>query len=149
MYHSFVFFIFNFLLLLNYSCMPFLPIPPPHPSWTYLPPPPPPSPFSSISILQISLTLLTSCPSLIPDWPKVHPYLDGCYITEKCWIHLETRANICLSSLTSNSYAFSLTILFLILVYAHFSHHSCQAFSSPSHCLPILCDAFSSCIVLS
>ena len=31
------------LLLLNYSCLPFLPIPPPHPSQTHLPPPPPPS----------------------------------------------------------------------------------------------------------
>ena len=38
-------FIFKFLLLFNYSCMPFLPIPPPHPSWTHLPPPPPPSPL--------------------------------------------------------------------------------------------------------
>ena len=31
-------------MLFNYSCMPFLPIPPPHPSWTHLPPhlhPPP------------------------------------------------------------------------------------------------------------
>ena len=39
----FLFFNFNFLLLFNYSCVPFLPIPPPHPSWTPLPPPPPPS----------------------------------------------------------------------------------------------------------
>ena len=34
----------KFLLLFNYSCVPFLPIPPPHPSWTPLPPhlhPPP------------------------------------------------------------------------------------------------------------
>ena len=36
---------FKFLLLFNYSCMPFLPIPPPHPSWTHLPPPPPQSPL--------------------------------------------------------------------------------------------------------
>ena len=36
---------FKFLLLFNYSCMPFLPIPAPHPSWTHLPPPPPPSPL--------------------------------------------------------------------------------------------------------
>ena len=34
-----------FLLLFNYSCIPFLPIPPPHPRWTPLPPPPPPSPL--------------------------------------------------------------------------------------------------------
>ena len=33
------------LLLFNYSCMPFLPIPPPHPSGTHLPTPPPPSPL--------------------------------------------------------------------------------------------------------
>ena len=39
---------FKFLLLFNYSCMPFLPIPPPHPSWTHLPPPPPPSPLTYI-----------------------------------------------------------------------------------------------------
>ena len=35
---------FNFVLLFNYSCVPFLPIPPPHPSWTsslpHLHPPP-------------------------------------------------------------------------------------------------------------
>ena len=31
---------FLFLLLFNYSCMLFLPIPPPYPSWTHLPPPP-------------------------------------------------------------------------------------------------------------
>ena len=37
------FFLKKFLLLLNYSCMPFLPIPPLHPSRTHLPPPPPPS----------------------------------------------------------------------------------------------------------
>ena len=36
--HQKVFFVF-FLLLFNYSCVPFLPIPPPHPSWTHLPPP--------------------------------------------------------------------------------------------------------------
>ena len=40
-----IFFILIFLLLFNYSCMPFLPIPPPHPRWTHLPPPPPPSPL--------------------------------------------------------------------------------------------------------
>ena len=38
-------FFFNFLLLFNYSCVSFLPIPPPHPSRTPLPPPPPPSPL--------------------------------------------------------------------------------------------------------
>ena len=37
----------KFLLLFNYSCIPFLPIPPPHPSRTHLPPPPPPSPKMS------------------------------------------------------------------------------------------------------
>ena len=31
---------FLLLLLFNYSCLPFLPIPPPHPSQTPLPPPP-------------------------------------------------------------------------------------------------------------
>ena len=36
---------FNFLLLFNYSCVPFLPIRPPHPSRTHHPPLPPPSPF--------------------------------------------------------------------------------------------------------
>ena len=40
-----LFFIFNFLLLFNYSCVPFLPIPPLQPSGTPLPPPPPPSPL--------------------------------------------------------------------------------------------------------
>ena len=36
---SFLFFLFflKFLLLFNYSCMPFLSIPPPHPSWIHLP----------------------------------------------------------------------------------------------------------------
>ena len=38
------FFYFNFVLLFNYSCVPFLPIPPPHPRWTsslpHLHPPP-------------------------------------------------------------------------------------------------------------
>ena len=45
-------FFFQFLLLFNYSCMPFLPFPPHHPSWTHLPPPPPPSP-----------PILSMCPS--------------------------------------------------------------------------------------
>ena len=43
---EFNFYFFKFLkfwLLFNYSCLPFLPIPPPHPRWTHLPPPPPPS----------------------------------------------------------------------------------------------------------
>ena len=40
----FITFLKKFLLLFNYSCMPFLPIPPPHPSRTHLPPPPPPFP---------------------------------------------------------------------------------------------------------
>ena len=44
----------KFLLLLNYSCMPFLPIPPPHPSWPPLPPSPPPSPL-----------VLSMCPLLL------------------------------------------------------------------------------------
>ena len=35
----------KFLLLLNYSCLHFLLIPPPHPSQTHLPPSPPPSPL--------------------------------------------------------------------------------------------------------
>ena len=30
--NTFFLFFFKFLLLFNYSCMPFLPIPPPHPS---------------------------------------------------------------------------------------------------------------------
>ena len=34
----FILFLKKFLLLFNYSCMPFLPIPPPHPSWAHLPP---------------------------------------------------------------------------------------------------------------
>ena len=33
------------LLLFNYSCLHFLPIPPPHPSQSHLPPPPLPSPL--------------------------------------------------------------------------------------------------------
>ena len=41
----FPFSFFLFLLLFNYSCMPFLPIPPLHPSWTHLRPPPPSSPL--------------------------------------------------------------------------------------------------------
>ena len=40
---SFIF--LNFLLLFNYSCVPYLAIPPPHPSQTPLPPPHPPSPL--------------------------------------------------------------------------------------------------------
>ena len=42
---SFTFSLSFFLLLFNYSCMPFLPIPPPHPMWTHLPPPSPTSPL--------------------------------------------------------------------------------------------------------
>ena len=39
----FLFFkIYYFLLLFNYSCRPFLPVPPPPRSWTHLPPPPSP-----------------------------------------------------------------------------------------------------------
>ena len=38
-------FFLNFLLLFNYSCVPFLPIPPPHPSRNPHPPPTPPSPL--------------------------------------------------------------------------------------------------------
>ena len=40
-----LFFNFNFLLLFNYSCVAFLPIPPPHPSKTPFCPPLPPSPL--------------------------------------------------------------------------------------------------------
>ena len=43
------------MLLFNYSCMPFLPIPPPHPSWTHLPPPPPPSRL----VLSMLFTVIT------------------------------------------------------------------------------------------
>ena len=52
-FHVIFFFLLlkKFLLLFNYSCMPFLPIPPPHPSQTHLPPPTPPSPL-----------ILTVCP---------------------------------------------------------------------------------------
>ena len=42
---TFSFSFFKLLLLFNYSCVPFLPIPPPHPCQTHLPPPPPPSPL--------------------------------------------------------------------------------------------------------
>ena len=31
-FNAFIFLKFNFVLLFNYSCVPFLPIPPPHPS---------------------------------------------------------------------------------------------------------------------
>ena len=41
----FCFVLFWFLSLFNYSCLPFLPIPPPHPSRTHLPPLPPSSPL--------------------------------------------------------------------------------------------------------
>ena len=45
-FHLTLFFLIkHFLLLFNYSCLHFLPIPPPHPSQTHLPPPPPPSPL--------------------------------------------------------------------------------------------------------
>ena len=44
---------FNFLLLFNYSCLLFLPIPPPHSSRTHLPPLPPPSPLICSSNLHI------------------------------------------------------------------------------------------------
>ena len=36
----FIYLFLKFLLSFNYSCVPFLPIPPPHPSWTHLHPPP-------------------------------------------------------------------------------------------------------------
>ena len=48
---SFSFSFLKFLLLFNYSCMPFLPIPPLHPSQTHRPPPPRPSPL-----------ILSTCP---------------------------------------------------------------------------------------
>ena len=48
----------NFLLLFNYSCLPFLPIPPPHPSQTHLPPPPPPSPYNIIFKYMVLLLLI-------------------------------------------------------------------------------------------
>ena len=41
----FIYLFLIFLLLFNYSCVPFLPIPPLQPSGTPLPPPPPPSPL--------------------------------------------------------------------------------------------------------
>ena len=40
-FFTIILFLKKFLLLFNYSCMPFLPIPPPHPSQSYLPPPSP------------------------------------------------------------------------------------------------------------
>ena len=43
----FFIYIFKFLLLFNYSCLHFLPIPPPNPNQSYLPPPPLPSPLIS------------------------------------------------------------------------------------------------------
>ena len=45
LFFLYLFFFLFFLLLFNYSCMPFLPIPPPHPMWTNLHPPSPPSPL--------------------------------------------------------------------------------------------------------
>ena len=49
-----ILFFLKFLLLFNYSCMPFLPIPPPHSSWTHLPPPPPPPPWLCPCVLYSS-----------------------------------------------------------------------------------------------
>ena len=70
----------NFLLLFNYSCLHFLPIPPPHPSWTHLPPPwfcpcvlhssscnplsslsPPHSPLDIVILFLISMSLVIFC----------------------------------------------------------------------------------------
>ena len=54
-------FFFKNLLLFNYSCMPFLPIPPPHPSWTHLPPPLHPPPwFGPCVLYSRSCNLLSS-----------------------------------------------------------------------------------------
>ena len=67
--HNFfsVFLHFNFLLLFNYSCVSFLPIPPPQPSWTPLPHPPPP-PWFCPCVLYIS-----SCNPLFPLSPTHYP----------------------------------------------------------------------------
>ena len=54
------FFFFKFLLLFNYSCMPFLPIPPPHPSWTHLPPHLHPPPWFCPCVLYSSSCALIS-----------------------------------------------------------------------------------------
>ena len=63
---SLSFFNFNFLLLFNYSCVPFLPIPPPHPSWT-----PPPSPTSTLPLDFVHVSFIVA-----PVNPSLHspPY---------------------------------------------------------------------------
>ena len=57
------FLIFKFLLLFNYSCLLFLPIPPPHPSRTRLPPPP----WFCPCVLSLFLSLFLSLSSFIQE----------------------------------------------------------------------------------
>ena len=65
----FLIYLFILLLLFNYSCLHFLPIPPPHPSQTHLPPLLPPSPLIlCMCPLQYFLkTLLPTVPSPLPS----------------------------------------------------------------------------------
>ena len=71
--------LFFFLLLFNYSCLHFLPIPPPHPSQTHLPPPPPilfltsPCLFSTYRLCNLFHVPLLSSP--LP-FPTVNPPCD-------------------------------------------------------------------------
>ena len=53
-YEHYFFYNFNFLLLFNYSCVPFLPILPLPPSWTPLPPQLHPSPWFSPCVIYSS-----------------------------------------------------------------------------------------------
>ena len=59
----------KFLLLFNYTCLYFLPIPPPYHSQTHLPPPPPPSPLilSMCPLQQLLETPLPTIPSPLPS----------------------------------------------------------------------------------
>ena len=67
-------FFLNFLVLFNYSCVPFLPIPPPHPSQTPLPPSPPPSPLDFVHVSFIVVPIIPSphCPLPTPPCPLLN-----------------------------------------------------------------------------
>ena len=69
-------------MLFNYSCMPFLPIPPTHPSWTHLPPLPPPDPWFSPCVLYSSSWKPFFSPSL-PHFPLVIVRL---FLTSMCLV---------------------------------------------------------------
>ena len=71
-------FFFNFLLLFNYSCVPFLPIPPPHPSQTPLPPTFPP--YSSCPWVIHITSLASTFPILFLPSPCLSSTCHLCYL---------------------------------------------------------------------